>query len=631
MIEPINETMHEECSRRISLFHQGTDHRAYEYFGAHCEKYDGGFRYTFRVWAPEASLVTLNSDFTDWESGLPMTRNDDGVWEASVETETSLNGRFYKFAVTGTDGIIRLKADPYAFYSEYGAKTASIILDKTDFEWNDAEWMKKRSAAVCPKQRGFKPKVDHFYSAPLNIYELHLGSWKRGEDFGSGKVFLGYRDIADLLVPYLTEMGCTHAQIMPVMEHSREESLGYGITGYYAPTSRFGEPDDFRYLVNKLHENGIGVILDWMPVFFAGDDHGLIYFDGTGLYGSKKTVRDDGVTAVDFDFSKPEVRAFLISNALFWIREYHADGIRIGNVESDGGCGDEFWRMLNTAVVSEFPDVITSAVSSSDIAAKPVSEGGLGFRFRENTQWEQNMYRYISSDPIDRKYVHDLITKTPDYSFSENTILPLSHDGVTFGKKSILEKCFGEYDDKFASMRTMLLYMMTMPGKKLMFMGSEFAQFREWNSENELEWFMTDYPRHIEMQRFVRALGKFYLENKELWEIDDTEDGFEWIDDGLSELNVLAYRRKSKKGHEIIVILNFAPVVRNDFTIYVPKMGRYEELFTTDRYEFGGKNRMNEDAVRTKITTGEHGEKLNALDIMLPALGGIILAKQQNK
>lgn len=647
-----------ESSVPAHLFHQGKSDAAYEYMGAHGGKNEKGcYTYTFRVWAPNAESVTLNADFTDWTDGLPMSRvTEQGIWEVVLESDESHDGKFYKYAVTGKNGVTHLKADPYAFYSETMTKTASIVQDKRDYSWNDAEWMKKRAATVCPKKRGFKPKVEHFYSAPLNIYEVHLGSWRAAEGNNSGKQYMNYRDIADRLVPYLTDMGFTHVELLPVMEHPYDGSLGYQITGYFAPTSRFGEPDDFRYFVNKMHEAGIGVILDWVPAHFPKDEHGLFEFDGQPLYEYSDKERMENRTwgMRCFDVSRAEVQSFLISSAMFWLREYHADGLRIGAVASmlcldyDKAPGEwtpneqgdnlnldaaAFLGKLNAAVSGAFPDVLMIAEDTSGcpLLTKPIQDGGLGFNFKWNTNWEKDMYRYIATDPIERKYEHTALTRTPEDSFRENSILPLSHDGVMSGKKSLVDKCFGEYDDKFACMRTLLMYSMTMPGKKLLFMGSEFAQFREWNYASELEWFMTEYPRHIEMQRFVKALNRFYLENRELWEIDDTDDGFEWIEKNLSDLNVLAYRRKDKKGHELIVVLNFAPVVRPNFTVCVPKMGRYEEIFTSDRYEYGGKNRLNEEAVRTQIVFGEDGVKNNAVNITLPALGGVIYRKQQNK
>lgn len=640
------------------LFHQGTNDTAYEYMGVHGEITEDGYRYTFRVWAPNAEFITLNSDFTDWYNGLPMTRiTEQGIWEAVIESEESLEGKFYKYAIKGKNGITHLKSDPYAFRSETLEKSASIIYDIKGYTWNDADWMKKRMATVCPKQRGFKPKVNHFYTAPLNIYEVHLASWRTldSQSNRDGEHYLNYREIADRLAPYVSDMGYTHVELMPVMEHPFDGSWGYQICGYYAPTSRYGTPDDFRYFVDKMHEYRIGVILDWIPAHFPKDEHGLYEFDGQPLYEYQdKNRMESRVWGTRyFDVGRPEVQSFLVSNAMFWLREYHADGLRVDAVAAmlyldydrkpgewiPNANGDNknleaiaFFKKLNTAVSGEFPDALMIAEESADwpMLTKPVSEGGLGFSFKWNMGWANDMFEYIQTDPIFRKNMHNKLTFPLMYAFDDNYILPISHDDVVHGKKSVVDKCFGEYDDKFACMRTLLLNMMTLPGKKLTFMGTEFAQFREWDYENELEWFMIEYPRHVEMQRFVKALNHFYLDNPELWEIDDTWDGFEWIDADLADLNVVSYRRKDKKGHEIIIVLNFAPVVRTDFTVCVPKMGRYEEVFTTDVYEFGGKNRLNEEAVRTHSFTDESGVKKNAIDITLPALGGVIFRKQQN-
>lgn len=641
------------------LFHQGTNYRSYDYMGVHLEKTDDGYRYTFRVWAPNATFITLNADFTDWENGLPFRRiTKNGIWEAVVESEKSLDGQFYKFAVTGKNGVTYLKSDPYAFASETRKKTASIICDDAlSHTWNDAEWLKKRHATVCPKQRGFKPKVNHFYSAPLNIYEVHLGSWRTldGESNEDGEHYLNYREIADRLAPYVSDMGYTHVELLPVMEHPFDGSWGYQICGYYAPTSRYGTPEDFRYFIEKMHEYNIGVFLDWVPAHFPKDRHGLYEFDGQPLYEyqGKDRMENRGWGTRYFDVGRPEVQSFLISNALFWIREYHADGLRLDAVASmlyldydrDGGewipniHGDNrnleaiaFFQKLNAAVRAEFPDVLMIAEESDNwpMITKPTSEGGLGFHYKWNMGFSNDLFSYVQTDPVARKYIHNKLTFPLMYAFTENYILPVSHDEVVHGKKSLVDKMFGEYDDKFAGMRTFLLYMMTLPGKKLTFMGTEFAQFREWDYENQLEWFMIEYPRHIEMQRFVRALNKFYLETPELWEIDDTWDGFEWIEPNMADLNVLSYRRKDKKGHEIVVVLNFAPVVRENFRVRVPKMGRYEEIMTTDKYEYGGKNKLNEESVRTRAVIRENGERENEIEITLPAMGGVIFRKQIN-
>ena len=654
-----NKKITQKDSLPIYLFHQGTNFRAYDFLGVHREEDDGKIKYYFRVWAPNAKNVSLCSSFTDWEDGLSMQRvNKEGIWELLIESDKPLEGEFYKYRVVGKNGQAHMKADPYAFESETLKKTASIIPHISEHQWKDSAWLKKRSATVCPKQRGFKPKVTHFYSAPLNIYEMHLGSWRTrdGESTVDGEHYLNYREIADKLAPYMKEMHYTHIELMPVMEHPFDGSWGYQICGYYAPTSRYGTPDDFRYFIEKMHENDIGVILDWVPAHFPKDEHGLYEFDGQPLYEYQGSDRQEnrGWGTRCFDVGRPEVQSFLISNALYWLREFHADGLRVDAVASmlyldydrnpgewipnpDGGNHNleaiAFFKKLNTEIFSEFPDVLMIAEESTSwpMITKPVDKGGLGFNFKWNMGWANDMYDYIETDPIARKYKHNKLTFPLMYAFSENYILPVSHDEVVHGKKSLVDKCFGSYDEKFACMRTFIMYMMTLPGKKLMFMGTEYAQFREWDFENQLEWFMTEYPRHIEMQRFVAEINKFYLENSELWEIDDSWDGFEWIEADLSDLNIIAYRRKNKKGRELITVLNFAPVERESFRLKVPKLGRYEEVLTTDKYEFGGKNVLNSDGMRSHPITDKDGNKLSVIDIHLPALGGVILRKQIGK
>jgi 1,4-alpha-glucan branching enzyme len=643
----------------VYLFHQGTNFRAYDYMGVHRISEDGTNKYSFRVWAPNAIKVSLCSDFTDWDDGLSMERlNDEGIWEAVVDSEKPLEGEFYKYKIVGRNGIAHMKADPYAFESETLKKTASIIPDISTHKWNDSAWLKKRMDTMCPKQRGFKPKVTHFYSAPMNIYEVHLGSWRTrgGESTVDGEHYLNYREIADKLAPYVKALHYTHIELMPIMEHPYDGSWGYQVCGYYAPTSRYGTPDDFRYFIEKMHENNIGVILDWVPAHFPKDEHGLYEFDGEPLYEYQGKDRQEnrGWGTRCFDVGRPEVQSFLISNAMYWLREFHADGLRVDAVASmlyldydrepgewipnrDGGNHNleaiAFFKKLNSEIFSEFPDVLMIAEESTSwpMITKPVDKGGLGFNFKWNMGWANDMYDYIETDPIARKYKHNKLTFPLMYAFSENYILPISHDEVVHGKKSLVDKCFGSYDEKFACMRTFIMYMMTLPGKKLMFMGTEYAQFREWDYENQLEWFMTEYPRHIEMQRFVTAINKLYLESSELWEIDDSWDGFEWIEADLADLNIIAYRRKNKKGRELITVLNFAPVEREKFHLKVPKLGRYEEVLTTDKYEFGGKNVLNTSGMRSHPITDKNGNKYSVIDINLPALGGIILRKQAVK
>ncbi len=623
---------------RATAFVSGTLQDGWRYFGAQMERTDdGGYRYTFRVWAPGAVSVALVGTLTDWETGRPMEKEENGIWSLVLLSQICLEGAFYKFAITDKSGNTWLKADPWARYSETQKDTASILHCEDLFTWTDGEWLKKRKKTVCPKLRGFRPRVNHFYSAPLHIYEMHLGSWRKeksvpqAEDDATLTGFLGYRTIADQLVPYLADMGYTHVELLPVMEYPYDGSLGYQTCGYFAPTSRYGTPDDFRYLVNSLHEAGIGVILDWVPTFFPKDRHGLYRFDGGELY---EWVDGQESDICHFALDKPEVCSFLLSCALFWLQEYHVDGLKCSGMNRLFGAEPEkatsFFRYWCEAVRMGCPDalLIAEMVKGQKDITKPVEEGGMGFSFCWSSRFPAEILAYMGRDSIERQNVHNLLTAPGTYIYEENHILPIDHTHMQPGRKSVVDKMFGEYDDKFSGMRTMMLYTMTMPGKKLTFMGSEFAQFREWDYKNQLEWFMIDYPRHVEMQRFFKALGHLYTENSPLWEIDDTEDGLLWLDKDSADLNVIAYSRRDKKGKELLVILNFSPVVRQGYTLWVPKMGRYEEILTTDRYEFGGKNRLNEEGVRSVAVSDQDGVRRNRIQIDLPALGGIVLQKQ---
>ncbi|MBE6568661.1 MAG: 1,4-alpha-glucan branching protein GlgB [Ruminococcaceae bacterium] len=660
-----------ECMENMScntelpayLYHQGTNFETYSYLGVHeTAGEDGTFVYSFRVWAPNAVRVQVVGEFPNredgWHNGIDMVRTTEGgVWETVFSSTKSLAGTLYKFAVTGRDGTTWLKADPYAFHNETLEHTASIITSPSAYRWHDAEWLKKRRSTVCPAQRGFKPKVSHFYSAPMNIYEVHLGSWKTrdGACNKDGEHYLNYRTLADELSAYLKDMGYTHIELLPVMEHPFDGSWGYQVTGYYSPTSRYGTPDDFRYFVDKMHDNDIGVILDWVPAHFPKDRHGLYEFDGQPLYeyqGRDRMEHEVWGTRF-FDLGRPEVQSFLVSNALFWLKEYHVDGLRVDAVASmlyldfDRRPGEwvpnvhgnnqnleaiAFFKKLNQAVRDNFPDALMIAEESSDwpMITKPVSDGGLGFSFKWNMGWANDMFSYVETDPIYRRHIHNKLTFPMMYAFNEQYILPVSHDEVVHGKKSLIDKMFGEYDDKFGGMRTFMVYMMTLPGKKLTFMGSEYAQFREWDYENQLEWFMTDYPRHREMQKFFRELNHLYKNKPALWEIDDSWDGFTWIEPNDADRNIISYRRRDKKGKEIFVVLNFSPVVHENYRLTVPKMGRYEEILNTDRYEFGGRNHINPEPMRTVAVQGEGGERRLELNLTIPPSGGIILEKMAN-
>lgn len=635
------------------LFHQGTNYYSQDYLGVHKRTVGGGKNeYTFRVWAPAAEHIELVGDFCGWENGLPMERiTDGGIWEINRTVDTDIEGTFYKYRVTGR-GQTWLKADPYAFQSETLEKTASVIKTPAKFKWQDGSWMKYRSS-VFKKD---KKKKKSYYPAPMNIYEVHLGSWKTrdGKSTEDGEHYLNYREIADLLVPYVKEMGFTHVELMPVMEHPFDGSWGYQICGYFAPTSRFGTPEDFKYFVNRLHTAGVGLILDWVPAHFPKDRHGLYEFDGGPLYEYQGADRMEhkGWGTRCFDVGRPEVQSFLISNALYWIEEYHADGLRIDAVASmlyldyDREPGEwvpneqgnnhnleaiAFFQKLNGEIFSRHGDILMIAEESTawPMITKPVSEGGLGFNFKWNMGWANDMYEYMSSDPFFRQYMHDKLTFPLMYAFSENYVLPVSHDEVVHGKQSLIDKMYGEYDQKFASMRVFLANMMTLPGKKLMFMGCEFAQFREWDYKNQLEWFMLEYPRHSEMQNYVKKLNELYLSSPELWEIDGSWDGFEWIDADLSSRNLISYKRKDSSGHELIVILNFAPIPFENYQFGVVKSGKYSIVFSSDRYEFGGKNEVTEGPCEAASVI-EAGKRKYRVTVDVPPYGALIIKRENS-
>ena len=634
-------------------FHQGTNYYAYDYLGCHESQCDNGYEYVFRAWAPNADSVRLVSDFTSWDEGKKLEKiTDEGIWEVKIFSNERLLGKFYKFKIWNS-GNVFYKADPYAFYSQTRMDTASIVTNISDFEWNDENWLSHRKKAFQKKKKDSEGK--YFYSAPLNIYEVHLGSWKTrdGESNADGNHYLNYREIADELAPYVKKMGYTHIELMPVMEHPFDGSWGYQVTGYYAPTSRFGTPKDFAYFIDKMHKCGIGVILDWVPAHFPKDAHGLYEFDGQPLYEYQGWDRMEHKVwgTRFFDVGREEVQSFLISNALFWLRKYHVDGLRIDAVASmlyldydrdpgewvpneDGSNRNKeaiaFFKKLNTAVFAEFNDVLMIAEESTDwqMLTKPIYLNGLGFNYKWNMGWANDIYDYVQTDPIFRKYKHDKLTFPMMYLFNENYINPVSHDEVVHGKKSLLDKMFGDYDQKFSSMRAFLVYMMTMPGKKMMFMGTEFGQFREWDYENQLEWFILKYPRHTEMQRFVSEINDFYLNNKELWEIDNSWDGYEWIETNQSDLNVISYKRKAIDSSELIVVVNFSPVCREGYKVLVDGPGVYEEVLTSDEYRFGGQGLKNKDLIKTKTNPGK---LQNYFEINLPPLSGVIFRKAKGR
>ncbi len=551
-------------------FHQGTNFSAYNYLGCNSIFSDGVYYYSFRTWAPNADCVELVSDFSGWATPLKLTRvSENGVWELIYTSAEPLDNMGYKFLIHSPSGA-GYKADPYAKFSRGGADGTSLIFT-SQFKFTDHNWLLHRRAAM-------REKDGAYLSTPINIYEVHLASFLRHED----GTYLSYRELADTLAPYVKAMGYTHVELLPISEYPFDGSWGYQICGYYAPTSRLGNPDDFGYFVNTMHNIGVGVILDWVPAHFPKDEWGLCNFDGQPLYEyqGKDRMESRSWGTRYFDLGRQEVQSFLVSNALYFIREFHIDGLRVDAVASmlyldyDREPGEwvpncygtninleavAFLQKFNSAVHDEFPDVLTIAEESTSYGkiTTPVSEGGLGFSMKWNMGWANDFYDYAMTDPYFRKHKHKALNFPIMYAFTENYCLPISHDEVVHGKLSYLDKMFGEHEDKLMQMRASLLYMMTFPGKKLMFMGTEYAPYREWNYDDSLEWFMLEYPDHRQMRDYVRSLNHFYLTRRELWTYDFDECGFEWIYADEAEKNIICYKRRTKHS-ELIVAVNFS-------------------------------------------------------------------------
>ena len=613
----------------LYLFHKGQNAKAYQFFGSHIV--DGTDSVVFRVWAPHARSVSVVGDFNDWNADAsPMTKLCDGtVWECTVDGVQQFDK--YKYMITTADGRQIFKSDPYAFHAETRPETASKFYDIDGYKWQDEAWLKKR-------------KQTSAYESPMNIYEVHAGSWKMYEDGN----FLSYRQLADELTKYVKEMGYTHIELLPVMEHPFDGSWGYQVTGYFAPTSRYGEPKDFMYFVDKCHNEGIGVILDWVPAHFPKDAHGLYEFDGQPLYEYEDMMKGEHLqwgTRV-FDYGKNEVRSFLTSSAMFWLEKYHVDGLRVDAVASmlyldycreegqwrpnkNGGHENleaiEFIQNLNVSIFREFGDVLMIAEESTSwpLVSKPVCDGGLGFNFKWNMGWMNDCLRYFSLDGIHRKYNHNNLTFSFFYAFSENFVLPISHDEVVHGKCSLINKMPGSYEEKFAGIRSFVAYMMAHPGKKLMFMGSEFGQFIEWNYKQGLDWLLLDYDMHRKMQNFSKTINELYKKTPALWQIDYDWSGFSWISNDDVDNSVIAFRRMDKDGKEIVAVCNFTPVERDNYRIGVPRAGSYKVLLNTDSEDFGGSGKGTNASVRSqKIPM--HGFD-NSISLDLPGLSVIYL------
>lgn len=623
---------HSENDVPLYLFHEGSNSNAYEYFGSHRKNKN---TVVFRVWAPDAKNVSVTGDFNDWsetENPMKLLKNSGGVWEAEIKNIKPYD--MYKYCITAADGRTLMKCDPYGFHMETRPGTATKYYEIDDcYEWHDEKWVEGRNGK-------------NIYESPVNIYEIHAGSWKQYDDGN----FYSYRALADALVPYVKKMGYTHIEFMPLTEYPFDGSWGYQVTGYFAATSRYGEPKDLMYLVDKCHENGIGVILDWVPAHFPKDANGLYEFDGGPLYEYSDPRKGEhyGWGTRVFDFGKNEVRSFLMSSASFWLKKYHLDGIRIDAVASmlyldydrkdgewvpnkNGGNENleavEFLQKLNENIFRDFPYAMMIAEESTSwpMVTKPVFSGGLGFNFKWNMGWMNDILRYFSLDGFFRKYNHDCITFSLFYAFSENFVLPISHDEVVHGKKSLIDKMPGSYDEKFAGVRAFLGYMMAHPGKKLMFMGQEFGQFIEWNYEKGLDWLLLDYPKHRALQNYFKKINEFYKANPAFWQIDYSWEGFSWISSDDKDNSVIAFRRIDEKGKEIIVVCNFTNVERCDYRIGIPKKGAYKIVFNSDDVEFGGEGKGNKGKLKTESINMHGFEQSISLD--LPPMSAIYIKK----
>ena len=625
----------------LHLFSEGNHFQLYDKLGAHLVVHEGVAGVNFTVWAPSAERVSVIGDFDQWDGRRhPMRpRGATGLWELFIPG--LVQGNLYKYEIkTRYKGYTAIKSDPFGFLAELRPKTASVVWDMERYRWDDTEWMAGRKG---------QQRLD----APISVYEVHLGSWQKTPDKDLGLKWLTYRELAEKLVPYVKEMGYTHMELLPITEHPLDGSWGYQTIGYFAPTSRHGTPDDFRYFVETAHKAGIGVIMDWVPAHFPKDAHGLSFFDGTHLYehaDPRQAEHKDWDTLI-YNYGRNEVRDFLLSNALFWLDKYHIDGLRIDAVASMlyldysrepgewipnkyGGRENleavSFIKRLNELVHEQFPDVLTFAEESTAWAmvSRPTYVGGLGFDMKWNMGWMHDMLDYISKEPIHRKYHHNHLTFSLLYAFNENFILPFSHDEVVHGKGAMLSKMPGDYWQKFANLRALYGYMYGHPGKKLLFMGCEFGQWNEWNSEDQLDWVLLDFESHCGLQQYVKDLNKIYASEPALHEVDFSWEGFQWIDFHDVDNSIVSFIRRARDPNDfVLVVANFTPVVRKGYLVGVPEAGFYRELLNSDAASYGGSNAINFDGVSSEPTPCQGQPHLILLT--LPPLGVVFLKREE--
>lgn len=617
----------------VYLFNTGNARKAWLCFG--CRYIPELKAHRFIVWAPNAKSVSLLGDFNSWDrEALHMEKLEGGIWAVFVEGLE--DGSLYKYCIADTKGKQTLKADPFAAYSQWGGETASRVWSGGNYKWNDGKYMESRAS-------------QNFMTAPMSIYEVHSGSWK---DLEGG---INYRNLGDALTDYCKDMGYTHVELMPVTEYPYDASWGYQVTGYYAPTSRYGNPDDFKYFVDKLHRAGIGLIMDWVPAHFPKDEHGLASFDGTPIFECKerRMAEHPEWGTLIFDYGSSQVQSFLVSSACKFFDEFHIDGIRVDAVSSmlylnyarkdgeytpnkDGGYTNldaiNFLRKLNSTVLTSYPGAITIAEESTafPLVTAPPDAGGLGFCLKWDMGFMHDTLDYMALDPYFRSFNHNRLTFSMMYAFSENYVLAYSHDEVVHCKKSMLDKMSGEYEQKFASLRTLYGFQFAHPGKKLTFMGGEFGQFIEWNWEQQLDWLLMDYPKHQEMQRWCRELNKLYTNNPALYMVDHSWDGFKWLNVDDSGRSSIAFLRLAPEQDSYIVcVCNFTPVKYEGFTFGLPKPGTLKEILSSDETRFGGKGELNSKSIRTR----KKGflDMANSAEITLPAMSAVFFRYKVSK